>query len=56
VHLALDRQECLMMNAATLKSLNSSLMIESMWKTVLQRRLGSRNSFSGGVVASSRPR
>jgi hypothetical protein len=34
----------LMMNAATLKSLNCSWMIESMWKTILRRTNSVRNS------------
>jgi hypothetical protein len=52
VHLALDRQDSLMVNAATLKSLNNSSMIESMWKTVLRRESSGKNSFSARRSAS----
>jgi hypothetical protein len=44
-----------MMNAAKLKSLNSSWMIESMWKKVLRRGSSGRNSFSANSGRSISP-
>jgi hypothetical protein len=54
VHLALDRQQCLMMNAATLKSFNNSLNNEYVTGSIYNVEVAVGIVLARIVVAASR--